>query len=127
MKIAIDTNRYVDFCSHEPEAVKRMSTSEEIYVPFIVLGELRHGFLKGQNKKDNEHNLIRFLNLPHVFVLHGDEQTSFFYAEILEDLRKRGVPIPTNDIWIAALVVQHNLVLYTRDQHFSQVSLLAKI
>jgi tRNA(fMet)-specific endonuclease VapC len=35
-------------------------------------------------------------------------------------LKKAGTPIPTNDIWIAALAVEHSLVLYSRDAHFDR-------
>lgn len=127
MKFAIDTNRYIDFCGNEPSVVSCFKSSEEIYVPFVVLGELRYGFLKGTRREHNEHNLVKFLNLPQVFVLAGDVQTSLFYAEIVDVLRKNGTPIPTNDVWIAALCVQHNLVLYTRDQHFAHIKTLAKM
>lgn len=127
MKFVIDTNRYIDFCNNEPSVVMRFRTSEEIHVPFIVLGELRYGFLKGNRREHNECNLVKFLNSPKVFVLVGNEETSIFYAEVIDDLKKNGTPIPTNDIWIAALVLQHNLVLYTRDQHFSHIKLLSRM
>ena len=56
-------------------------------------------------------NLQRFLGSPRVSILLPDEQTTHHYAQLYQQLRKKGVAIPTNDLWIAALVVQHNLVL----------------
>jgi predicted nucleic acid-binding protein len=32
--------------------------------------------------------------------------------------------MPTNDMWIAAVVVQHNLVLHSRDRHFDRLAQL---
>ena len=56
-------------------------------------------------------NLQRFLGSPRVSILLPDEQTTHHYAQLYQQLRKKGVAIPTNDLWIAALAVQHNLVL----------------
>ncbi len=56
-----------------------------------------------------------------------NEDTADFYAEILDRLRLQGTPIPTNDIWIAALVFQHGLKIFTRDRHFQMVTGLVHI
>ena len=37
------------------------------------------------------------------------------------ELTKLGTPIPENDIWIAAICLQHALPVATLDHHFSQV------
>jgi len=71
--------------------------------------------------------LTRFLNNPGVFVLAPDEQTTFFYADVYAYLRKKGRPIPTNDLWIAALCIQHNLVLFDRDSDFDALPQLARL
>jgi tRNA(fMet)-specific endonuclease VapC len=61
--------------------------------------------------------LRRFLLKNGVRVLFADEQTTYHYASVFRQLRKQGTPIPTNDMWIAALVLQHSLVLHARDGH----------
>ena len=127
MKIAIDSNRYTDLARGIPEVVELIENAEVVYIPLIVVAELRAGFAYGTKKDRNEKILTQFLNADRVFVLNPDEQTAFFYADIYASLRKKGKPIPTNDIWIAALCIQHGLVLYDRDQDFDSVPQLARI
>jgi tRNA(fMet)-specific endonuclease VapC len=127
MKIALDTNRYTDFCRGEPEVVESIAHAEKIYLPFVVLGELRAGFQAGSRARQNERHLIRFLNSPRVRLLLPDEQTTHHYASAFAQLRKQGTPIPTSDMWIAALVLQHDLLLLARDNHFDHLPQLARI
>ena len=60
-------------------------------------------------------------------MLFADDQTTFHYATVFRQLRLQGTPIPTNDIWIAALVLQHNLALHARDRHFDHLPQLARV
>ena len=122
MRIALDTNRYVDFAKGEQATLSTLQTATEILLPLIVLAELRAGFLCGSHGAENERNLILFLNTPRVHVLYPDDNTTHLYARLFSQLRRQGTPIPTNDIWIAALVVQHELILFARDRHFEHLS-----
>jgi tRNA(fMet)-specific endonuclease VapC len=92
-----------------------------------VLGELRTGFHSGSLTRQNERILVRFLDSPRVRLLLPDEQTTFHYASLFAQLRQQATPIPTNDLWIAALVIQHDLTLLTRDEHFEQLPQLSRI
>jgi tRNA(fMet)-specific endonuclease VapC len=121
MRIAIDTNRYVDFAKGLPEAVERFRRADEILVPFVVLGELRAGFAGGVRTGQNEANLVRFLDSRRVDVVFADEDTTHHYARLFHQLRRQGTPIPTNDLWIAALVIQYELHLFARDAHFDRL------
>lgn len=121
MTLAIDTNRYTDFWNDEVDVVRTLEHAEVVYIPFVVLAELRAGFLLGTKRQANEQTLRRFLNKPGVHVLLPDEETSSHYAMLFRQLSRQGTPIPTNDIWIAALTVQRNLALYTRDTHFDHL------
>jgi predicted nucleic acid-binding protein len=127
MRLALDTNRYVDFCRGETAVVENLRRAQAIYLPFVVLGELRAGFLCGQKAHENERVLTRFLNSPRVQVLFADEQTTHHYAALFRQLRHQGAPIPTNDLWTAALVVQHDLILYARDQHFDALPQISRL
>lgn len=127
MRIAIDSNRYTDLCRGIPEVVEVLSTASEIHVPLIVIAEQRAGFAHGSQRAKNERVLTRFLNTPGVFVLAPDEQTTFFYADAYAYLRKRGKPIPTNDLWIAALALQHQLILFDRDSDFDHLPQIARL
>lgn len=119
MRLAIDTNRYRDLCDGEPEVVMRLETAEAIFMPFVVLAELRAGFAVGKKGQANERALHQFLAKPDVEVLHTSDATSRSYAALHRQLRSQGTPIPTNDLWIAALVLEHDLALYSRDAHFA--------
>ncbi|MEK6543655.1 MAG: ATP-dependent Clp protease proteolytic subunit, partial [Elusimicrobiota bacterium] len=81
----------------------------------------------GTKGKKNEAKLTEFLNSPRVRVLYADEQTTHHYARIFAQLRSQATPIPTNDLWIAALTIQHDLLLLSRDAHFNRIPQIVKI
>ncbi len=118
MRLALDTNRYTDLCRGESSVVETVEHADQVWLPFIVLGELRAGFAVGAQGPRNESVLRRFLMKPGIAVLYADDQTTHHYANVYRQLRKQGTPIPTNDMWIAALVLQHSLALCARDAHF---------
>ena len=121
MNIALDTNAYSDFMRGNAARVEIVRAAGSISMPLVVLGELRAGFAAGNRTSANAANLQRFLNSPRVSVLLPDEQTTHHYSQLHLQLRNKGATIPTNDLWIASLVVQHSLVLCTSDRHFRQL------
>jgi tRNA(fMet)-specific endonuclease VapC len=127
MRLAIDTNRYVDFCRGQAEAVEQLRRAERIYLPFVVLAELRAGFACGQRARQNERTLVRFLNSPRVRGLYPDDQTIHHYSRLFRQLREQGTPIPVHDLWIAALVIEHDLTLFARDRHFDCLPQLPRL
>ena len=127
MKILVDTNRYRDFCEGEPTSVDVFRRAHEIHVPLIVVGELRAGFAVGTRSQTNEETLSRFLHRSRVRVAALNLDTTRHYAQLFRQLRSQGTPIPTNDIWIAALAVQHGLMLFSRDDHFEHLPQLPKV
>lgn len=127
MRIAIDTNRYVDLCKGLAATVEILETATEIILPFIVLAELRAGFLLGRRQVENERALNRLLLKDGVEVIYPDDQTTHHYASVYRQLRKQGTPIPTNDMWLAALVLQHNVALHARDKHFDHLPQLVRV
>ena len=127
MKLALDTNRYTDLCRGEVSVVETVELAEEVWLPFIVLGELRAGFAVGSQGPRNEAVLRRFLLKPAIGVLFADEETTHHYGAVYRQLRKQGTPIPANDMWIAALVLQHSLILLARDAHFDALPQLPRV
>jgi tRNA(fMet)-specific endonuclease VapC len=127
VRLALDTNRYTDLCRGDASVVETVERADEIWLPFIVLGELRARFAVGSQGSRNEAVLRRFLLKPGVNLLYADDQTTYHYAAVYRQLRKQGTPIPTNDMWIAALVLQHSLVLFARDAHFDAVPQVPRI
>lgn len=127
MRLTLDTNRYTDLCRGEQSVTATIEAADEVWLPFIVLGELRAGFAVGTQGPRNEAILRRFLLKSGVGILFADEQTTYHYATVYRQLRKQGTPIPTNDMWIAALVLQHSLVLCARDTHFDALPQLTRV
>ena len=127
MRLALDSNRYLDLCRGIMSVVEAIELADEVWLPFIVLGQLRSGFAVGAHGPYNEAVLRRFLLKSQVGVLYADDQTNHHYAVIYRQLQKQGTPIPTNDMWIAALVLQHSLVLFTRDMHFDALPQVARV
>lgn len=127
MRLALDTNRYTDLVRGDPHVAQSVESADEVWLPFVVLAELRAGFSLGSKGAHNEAALRRFLFKPSVEVLYADEQTTHHYASVYRQLRLQGTPIPTNDMWIAALVLQHSLTLCARDTHFDVLPQLPRV
>jgi tRNA(fMet)-specific endonuclease VapC len=127
VRLALDTNRYSDLVRGDSSLALVIEQAKEIWLPFIVVGELRSGFAAGNRETNNEAVLRRFLLKPNVGILYPDDQTTHHYAKIYRQLRKQGTPIPANDMWIAALVLQHSLVLFTRDTHFDALPQISRV
>ena len=118
-RLIIDTNIYSHALVGTPDVVDALRTANKIFICMISIGELLSGFKGGSRENENRKELAIFLDAPRVRILSIDEETAEFYAEILNNLRKVGRPIPTNDIWIGAVALQHGLKLYSKDHHFS--------
>ena len=118
-RILLDTSAYSHLMRGNKKISELLDEADEVFLCAIVVGELCAGFKRGSKEQDNKSVLKDFLSVPNVGVLSIDDSTAERYAIILDFLKKCGTPIPTNDIWIAASVMQHGLVLLTSDQHFS--------
>ena len=121
-RICLDTSAYSHFMRGDAAAVQIIGAARWVGVPSVVLGELRTGFLLGKQAAKNEEELARFLSHPLVEVLDVDESASRVYAEIMVALRESGTPLPTNDIWIAAVAAREGATVVTYDDHFRQIS-----
>ncbi|HXC38263.1 MAG TPA: type II toxin-antitoxin system VapC family toxin [Burkholderiales bacterium] len=117
-ELLIDTNVYSGFMLGQPAAVSALRSTAQVHLPLIVLGELLAGFAAGTREARNRDQLARFMASPRVHVLTPDEKTARAYAELFAELRRRGMPVPTNDLWIGALARQHRLPLLSFDAHF---------
>ena len=125
--IAVDTNRYRDFVEGLTEVVSVFRVAPRIVLPFVVVAELRAGFAVGSRGRENQRVFEGFLHRPRIEVLFPTMETTRHYANLFRQLRAAGTPIPVNDLWIAALVVQHDLVLYSRDAHFDLLPQLPRV
>ena len=116
----LDTNALSAAADDDPGAVALLARAEQMVLPVIVLGEYRHGIAQSRNRASYESWLAELL--PDCVVLDIQEPTTHYYVEISLELKRKGKPIPTNDIWIAALCRQHSLLLLSRDRHFDLVA-----
>jgi predicted nucleic acid-binding protein len=87
----------------------------------VVLGELLSGFAAGQRETENRRELGAFLDSARVRLLPVEADTAEFYSRVYLNLRRKGRPIPTNDLWIAAAALQHGAAIFSHDQHFREV------
>jgi len=126
-RLLVDTNIYSNALRGDGEIVTILQKANEIGISSISIGELLSGFKGGSKEQQNREELEEFLDSPRVTVYSVDETTAEFYAEILDGLRKAGKPIPTNDIWIAAVAFQYGFKLFSEDAHFSDVAGLVLI
>lgn len=117
----LDTSAYSAFLKGHAEVTQALQEADEIFLNPVVIGELLSGFAMGAKEKMNRDILDEFLASPRVQVLRVDPETSERYAVILTYLRRKGTPIPTNDLWIAASAMQYGLKLLTTDRHYRRV------
>ena len=120
-KIIIDTNIYSNLLRGNAEVNENLRQVSHIGISVISIGELLSGFRAGNRIKENREELGQFLDSPRVTIYQVDVDTAEYYSAILNQLKKNGTPIPTNDIWIAAVTFQQGLQLYTLDSHFAYV------
>ena len=117
----LDTSAYAAFLRGNPEIKLSLQQADEIFLNPVVLGELMAGFLMGKNERKNRTLLRDFLSSARVTIVDIDQETSERYALIMDHLRTKGAPIPTNDLWIAASTMQHGLKVLTTDKHYLEV------
>ncbi len=118
----LDTNFYVAFKRNDSQVVETLRSLDFIGIDITVLAELYAGFKMGNKEKSNVMELEEFLNNDRVHIINHDLNTAIYYALIIKNLREKGTPIPTNDVWISACAMQHGLTLYTLDKHFDMIA-----
>jgi predicted nucleic acid-binding protein len=120
-RLLLDTSAYSHLMRGNRQAVRILDDAAEVFLSATVIGELLAGFKQGSRELENRAVLNDFLSVTGVGTVGLDEETAERYALILDYLKKRGMPIPANDIWIAASAMQHGLVLLTADRHFTEL------
>lgn len=119
----LDTNAVIALFANEASIGQLLTGMTEVFVPVIVLGELYYGAKKSARASANVARIDAYA--AGSAVLLCDLLTSQYSGQIKNVLRVKGQPIPENDIWIAALALQHNLPVATKDAHFSSVDGIA--
>lgn len=121
----LDTNGLSALAEGERALESILRKAAQVAIPVIVLGEFRYGIAHSRYRKQYEQWLGEFL--PAFRILDVDERTTVSYSSVRTELKKAGTPIPSNDVWIAALCRQHGLPLLSRDRHFDVVSGITRL
>lgn len=125
MKILLDTNAYSALRRGDERVAEHVRRSEEVLLSAVVAGELLFGFRNGSRYEENASGLKAFLEDSNVRLLPITWDTADFFGRISAALRKKGRPIPTNDIWIAAHAMEAGADLLSSDSHFSHIENLS--
>ncbi len=115
----LDTNAVSALFVGDPALAALLDSEDRHHLPSIVIGEYRYGLQRSSHRNHLEPLLAALIRES--FILVVDEVTATAYSKIRNALRKLGRPIPENDVWIAALAIQHGVAVVTRDGHFGHV------
>jgi tRNA(fMet)-specific endonuclease VapC len=120
-RIVLDTNAYSEYRRGDERVLDVLAETERVYLSVIVLAELFYGFKGGDREEKNRRELASFLGKPTVKILQASEETADLFADVKEQLRRKSLKIPTNDLWIAAHCMEIGAVLVSFDRHFEQI------
>jgi tRNA(fMet)-specific endonuclease VapC len=123
--VIVDTNALSAAADNDPIVIGVLARAEQMAIPVIVLGEFRYGIAQSRHRTTYENWLAGLLN--DCMVLDIGEPATRHYADINLELKRKGKPIPTNDLWIAALCREHSIPLLSRDSHFDFVTGIKRV
>jgi predicted nucleic acid-binding protein len=123
--LILDTNAVSALFSGDPMIAEALEEADQHHLPVIVIGEYRYGLARSRDR--NRLGRLLDMLIHHSIVVPVDVETTTHYASVREELRRRGRPIPENDVWVAALARQHDLPVLTRDEHFDEVANVRRV
>ena len=115
----LDTNIVIALFAGDASVMANIAAAEEVFIPAAVIGELFYGARKSGRPAENAQRIEEFV--ADNVILSCDAETARLYGDVKSGLQRKGRPIPENDIWIAAVALQHNLILVSRDEHFEAI------
>ena len=119
-KYLLDTNIIAAWLKGEKSVTDKIAKAKrQIQIPVIVIGELYYGAMYSTHTQKNVEDIETIIS--NFDVLPIDVDTTIVYGEIKAALRKKGKPLPENDIWIAAIAQRYKLTIITRDKHFKEI------
>ncbi|MCA9241888.1 MAG: type II toxin-antitoxin system VapC family toxin [Planctomycetales bacterium] len=124
-RILLDTNAIIAIIAKDAAVAATLASFQAGLVSAVSMGELYYGAEKSARKQANLLTLERFSQT--VRILPCGKPTAVVYGQLKHQLAAKGRPIPDNDLWIAAVAVQHGLALISRDAHFDAVSGLTRV
>jgi tRNA(fMet)-specific endonuclease VapC len=120
-KISLDTNAYSALITGDETILDALAEASEVYLSIFVIGELYYGFANGSREKKNREILNQFLKKSTVKIIHTTIETAEIYGRLKTNLKKKGNPVPINDLWIASHAIETGSFLLTFDSHFKTI------
>ena len=121
MNLIVDTNAYSAFFGGNLRVIELMETADALILPAVVLGELFSGFLQGTQQERNFKEFKAFSTQPGVRIHELGLPEAEKYGLLIKNLKKAGISIPTNDVWIAATALSLGASVLTKDSHFQKI------
>lgn len=121
----VDTNALSAIVDEQPGIHAALEQAAAVLIPVIVLGE--YGFGIAQSTRRSQHQKWLRESLPAYGILDITRETAEHYAALRLEMKRAGTPIPSNDLWIAALCREHKLPVLSRDRHFDRVRGLRRL
>lgn len=121
MRVLLDTNAYTALLAGDGRVADLLAKSEAVLLPAVVMGELLDGFAGGSREKSNRSLLADFMARPRTVCVPVTPDTAECFALVKQGLKRKGSPIPINDVWIAASCLEHGARLVSFDRHFEAV------
>ena len=120
-KYLLDTNIIIALFANEAVVLEKLQLAKEIFISNVTIGELYYGAKKSQRVRENKNRIDELVK--NSVILGTNVETAIIYGEIKYSLKLKGRPLPENDIWIAAIALQYDLTLVTRDAHFQEIKI----
>ena len=121
-QVVLDTNTVIDFIKENETVIEELKQFDIFYLTATVCGELLFGAKNSGKVEENEKKYRDFISK--CYILDIDLNVSDEYASARLELKKKGKPIPENDIWIAATCISNDIMLVSRDAHFENIETL---
>ncbi len=123
--VILDSNAIIALLDGNKAVARMLENVQQVLVPAIVCGEIDAG-AQGDTKREKatREAFAAFLEMEQVAVLPVMRKTGEFYARVFSFLKSAGTPIPTNDIWLAAAVLETGGLLITTDRHLLALPLV---
>ena len=118
-RFILDTNIVIAIFNGETSIKEHLLKADEVFISSTVLGELFFGAFKSKRSKTNLKRISDFADS--ISILMCDKDTAYQCGIVKNKLLDKGKPIPENDIWIAAVAMQNDLILVTHDGHFGEI------
>jgi tRNA(fMet)-specific endonuclease VapC len=126
-RVVIDTNAYSALMGGDQRVADLLGQSDAVLLTPVVIGELYDGFRGGSRYRENMDIFSRFREKPRTVTVALTDATAEWFAEVKQILRRKGKPVPTNDVWIAASCMEHGAHLLSFDSHFGFVDGLLRV